>query len=260
MSKTTTKKKASARPKRRVLGAFFDLMTVAFLSASVLIFGATLLIISDPTIPLNPFPQVAIPTLFQSPSPTVTNTPTSTITLTPSPIPPTLTPTTTSTPLPTLTPSLTISPTPVVPNLNPATQGPSDRGDVTPSPDAFFDANARFAFNARTVRYEQNLRADACSWLSIAGNVTGPNGEPITDIAIEVLGSDFEFVTFSGTSDSFGASGFEIQIGTEPFEALYVVRLLGPDGIALSDNIEVLTGGTCETNIVVIEFVQIRDF
>jgi len=156
-----------------------------------------------------------------------------------------------------LTPSLTLSPTPVLPNL--PTQ-PSERTIETPASDVFFDPNARYPFNARAVRYQPNTRDEGCQWLSIAGNIIGRNQEPITDLAVEVKGTDFEFVTFSGTASAFGPSGFEIQVGTQPFEDTYFVRLLGPDGLPLSEEVEILTGTTCETNVVFIEFTQIGDF
>lgn len=257
MANENTPKTAPKRSIIRALGPFFDILTVFFLLAAVGILGITLLIINDPVISLNPFPPSPLPTVYITLTPSITPTPTATHTFTPSPIPPTFTPTNTTTPIPTLTPSYTLSPTPVLPGL--PTQA-SDREPATPQPDVFFDPNARFPFNARSVTYQANTRSDGCQWLSIAGNVTGRNGEPITDLVIQVLGADFEFVAFSGTAEAFGPSGFEVQIGTQPFQETFFVRLIGPDGLPISEDVEVLTGETCETNIVVIAFVQISDF
>ncbi len=257
MTKQNTSATASKRSIKSVLGPFFDVMTIFFLLATLALSGVTLLIISDPSSTLNPYPPSPLPTFFQSLLPSITPTPTASQTLTPSPIPPTFTPTNTTTPLPTLTPSLTLSPTPVLPGLPTL---PSQPDPATPQPDVFFDPNARFPFNARSVRYQPNARDTGCQWLSIAGTISGRNGEPITDIAIDVRGTDFEFVTFSGTANDFGVSGFEIQIGTQPFQETYFVRLLGPNGLPISEDVEVLTGSSCETNIVVIEFAQIGDF
>lgn len=249
--------------RRRGNGLFFDVLTAIFITASVVMLISTLLIVSDPDVGINPFPASPLPTFFQSLTPTNTLTPSATATATPTPIPPTPTPSNTPTPLPSVTPSITVSPTPVIPGLEQTPQPtvPGERDNtVIDSGLGLLDPDAPFPFAVLAVRYEQNTRNSNCNWLSIAGNVTGSRSEAITDLAVEVIGDDFEFVTFSGAATLFGASGFEVQVGDRPFADTYDVRLLGPDGIPLSDFVTLDTGEDCFSNVVVVEFVQVRDY
>jgi hypothetical protein len=258
----TIKKQPLSR-RRRGNGLFFDLLTAVFITASVVILIGTLLVVSNPDIGINPFPSTPLPTLFQTQTPTITLTPSATPTSTATTIPPTPTPSNTPTPLPSITPSPTISPTPVIPGLE-QTVGPTATSERdNPAVDAgpnLFDPDAPFPFTVLTVRYEQNTRPSGCNWLSIAGTVTGVGGEAVTDLAVEVTGDDFEFITFTGSEPLFGDSGFEVQVGSRAFVDTYDVRLLGPDGVSLSDVVSVDTGQGCSTNVAVIEFVQVGDY
>ena len=242
-------------------GVIFDALTVLFITASMLMLVATVLIINNPESALNPFPATPLPTFYQSPTPSATFTPSVTPTATPTDIPPTFTPTNTPTLIPSLTPSLTLTPTPVLPGLDGLpTIEPGQRDTVENGTVVFQDPNAEFPFVVFAVRYEQNSRSSGCNWISIAGNISGRNGEPITDIAVEVTGDDFEFIRFSGADADFGIAGFEIQLGTQPFSGSYNIRLLGTDGLPLSDTVEIEIGNTCQTNVTIVEFRQVRDF
>jgi hypothetical protein len=113
---------------------------------------------------------------------------------------------------------------------------------------------------ARPVRYESNTNDQGCQWLSIAGNVTGLSGEPLTDLAVEFVGNNFEYTVFSGTNQLFGFSGFEVPIGSAPARREFAVRLIGPLGVPVSDFVTVITGETCDRNVAIVEFVQLVDY
>lgn len=252
----------SPRHRQRGGGLIFDVLAVLFISASVGVMILTLLIIQNPKTNLNPFPATDLPTAFQSFTPSATFTPSLTATATETPVPPSATPTDTPSPIPTLTSSPTLSPTPVLPGFeNLPTIEPGQRDVVdSGSSNPVRDPNAPFPFVVQAVRYEANSRPSGCNFVSLAGNVTGLSGEPITDLVVVVTGDDFEFTLYSGNDPDFGLSGFEVELGNRPFADTYEIRLFGTDGQALSDLIEVEIGDTCQTNVTIVEFLQVRDF
>lgn len=240
-----------------------DVITVFFLLASVAVISATILIMNDPTVPFNPFPKPTLPQLIGLPTAGPTQTPSNTPTITVTPLPPTpfptFTPTSSSTP--TATPTLTT--TPVIPGAGAVTADPNLPPDVqagltltTPTQE-FVSA---FPFSARPVRYEANLNSQGCQWLSIAGSVTGISGEPLTDLAVEVIGDGYQKTLFSGSAQQFGLSGFEFPVGTTPRTAEFSIQLLNSTGVPISDFIFVTTGETCSNNVAIVEFVQTRSY
>lgn len=275
-------------PRSRGREIFFDIITLLMLIGSVVVLGGSFVIVANPDVPFNPFPPPTLPpvlglatftptataTATATASPTPSSTPTATATHTPTFTPTatiTNTPTATVTPSPTLTP--TVTPTPVLPNLptntpDPATpvteEGlPAQPGIVIPtgaSEPLSLQPEAPFPFIAEAPTYQANRNSRGCDWSSIAGSVVGLLGEPLLNIAVEVTGTDFAEVRFSGAATAFGPSGFEINIGDTPRRRTFGVRLLGLTGEPISDLIEVTTGDTCETNVVVIRFSQVRNY
>jgi hypothetical protein len=258
-----------------------DLITVLFLMLTVTVIAAVVLIINDPSIPLNPFPpptvlpQINLPTLTPSATPTATATATDTPTITPTP---TASFTPTDTPLPTSTATPTITPTPVLPGAPVQTQPPTmalpEMAQPTPAPlddgsGSFVPGSGSnlptpipaatrspFPFTASEVRYQANDTDQGCQWLSIAGHVTDLNGAPLSGLAIEINGQDFHNVQFSGSAAQWGDSGYEFNLGAAPRTATFTLRVLGPTGGPVSDLIYVDTGNTCQTNVAIVDLIQ----
>jgi hypothetical protein len=263
--------------KSRSNAALFDAITVIFLVLSVGVLAASVLIINDPNIPLNPFPpptvlqQVKLPTLTPSPTATSTATPTATPTATSTP---TATFTPTDTPLPTDTPTPTVTNTPVLPGAQVQTQPPTvtqpssaaplddGSGGIVPGSGSALPTpvpavtRAPFPFTASDVRYQANANNQGCQWLSIAGTVTDLTGKPLPGLAIELSGENFHNVQFSGSAARWGEAGFEFDLGTTPRAVTYTLRILGPTGGPVSDVIDVDTGSTCQSNVAVVDLIQ----
>lgn len=256
-------------------GALFDIITVLMLIGSVIVIGGTLLILANPAVPFNPLPPPTLPPVLQFPSatptPTVTATPTITftpsITFTPT-ITPTFTPSLTYTPsatftpsaTPTDTPTLTLTPTSVLPGLP----------TVTPAPDTALsapiispiggDSGGGFPFAVAETRYQAYTGTQGCNWMSIAGSVGGLRGEPLLNMAVEINGEGFSEVHYSGMAPTFGAAGFEVNVGNTPRAKEFALRILGATGEPLSDYVSVTTGATCAENVVVVRFQQARPY
>ena len=253
-----------------------DIITVIFVVLTVGVIALVVLIIANPNTPINPLPPptvapvILLPTL--TPSPTVTPTPTVTLTPTATPTA-TATSTATSTATPTATSTATPTPTQVMAGLQiqppdtpaptelpplddgsgatvPGTSGQGTRENVLPP------TRAPFPFTTKPVRYEANDNGQGCQWLSIAGTVTAMDGSPLVGLAVEIEGESFRSVRFSGSTDRWGASGFEFQVGAAPRPATFTLRLLDQANNPISDTITVDTGNTCQTNVTVVEFIQ----
>jgi len=234
-----------------------------------------------PTDTLTPTPTNT-PTVTNTPSitPTATSSPTQTATSTTTP-----TATQTETPTPTTSPTSTITNTPVLsglPDNSPSISSPTVPPETQPNPEAPIsndggavqpginiqpgsgnplgvDPNAPFPYVAGEITTTANTNGQACNWQSIAGQVLGLLGEPMLNIAVEVAGENFIEIQFSGTAPQFGSSGFEVNVANTPRLREYAIRLLGVTGEPLSDYVVVTTSTSCDENVTIVEFLQVRE-
>lgn len=252
---------------------FFDVVTVIFVVLTVGTAAVTVLILNNPNTVLNPFPPptiaavIQLPTLTPSATATLTPTASATPTITGTPTP---TGTPTTTPTPTNTPTPTDTPTPVLPGVDaalPPTATPPqsiDDGSGTLVPGAGSSTLtpaevptlSAFPFTASDVRYQANTGEQGCQWLGIAGTITGMAGEPLPGLAVELNGDNYRSVQFSGSAQRWGDAGFEFQLGSAPRAAAYTLRVLGPTGGPISDQVSIQTGSTCQTNVAIVELTQ----
>jgi hypothetical protein len=238
-----------ARPRRQgKTGWFFNLVSLAFMVASVGVVVVTVMLIQNPTAPFNPFPPPPpepTPTLFLLDSGGGTGEVPTTGTSAPA---------STDANVPTSTPAVIATNTPRPTVLATAT-------GLTPLPGATNTVTVfPFTLQDEAVTYTQNPNDQECEWLSIAGQVFDLNGDPLPGLPVQVTGEDFEQIEFTGTALQFGPSGYEVQVNTTPIEAEFVVRLLNTTGQQLSDPIVVRTLSSCERNVAVVNFVQNHEF
>lgn len=257
---------------RATRNGVLDVITVIFVVLTVGVAAMTVLILNNPNTALNPFPPPTVAPVIQLPTltPSATITPTSTATATATATPTaTATATATDTPTPTITATTTATPTPVLPGAVPTTVQPTppaglDDGSggivpgassVEPTP-AAVSTLSEFPFIAADVRYDSYSGTQGCQWLGIAGTVAGMVGEPLPNLAIELTGENYRNVQFSGSAPQWGDSGFEFELGFAPRTSTYTLQVLGPTGGPISDEIEVQTGNTCQSNVAIVELTQ----
>lgn len=237
-------REVSPRRRQRGPGGIFTLISIIFGLATVAVIIWTVLVVTDPTAAYNPFPpptpqptatlftigagpqQATLPATY-TPSPTVTPGPTATRRATPTP---------TSSPAATATG---------------ITQQPGATNTIAVFP---------FTLQDESVSYVPNRNGESCAWSSIAGQVFGLNGGPLPGLPIQVTGEGFQQIAFSGSEERFGASGYEVFLGTTPAEAEYVVQLLNTTGMPLSEPIVVRTLSSCDHNVAIVNFVQNHEF
>ena len=208
---------------------WYNVLTGLFVLASCGVLAYYTLIVVNPYTPLNPLPPF-------TPAPIIVTT---------TPLPPTITPTPSPTRTPTPRPTLTFTPLPA--ELLPT------RPTFTPAPFPFTSSNLG-------VRYERNLTAEGCEWVSIAGSVRGLQGEILNGYGVRVEGEGVSLIVYTGGADSlfFQPGEFEVLLGDTPVVAPFAVTLLSPEGQVLSEDYLVITSDRCDQNVAVIDFVQNR--
>lgn len=229
-----------------------DVITALFLLGTIFVVSITVLLLSNPHTPFNPFPPPTAVELIvyitETPLPTLTPS----MTFTPEPPTPTQpTPTPTTTPTETPTPTATITDTPVFGGAIP-TDTSSPIIEATPQ-----FTRSPFPFTA-SIAYQPNATAEGCDWQSIAGVTFDLQGKPLPGLALRITSADNQIdeVQYSGKEKRFGDSGFEVYIGNKAQVNNFTVQLLGRTGQPISELLTVTTHDTCNENVLFITFQQ----
>lgn len=234
----------------------YNVLTMAFIAASIGLIAVVVLLVRDPNTPLNPFsPQAA-----QQPTVEPTNVVTEDIAPAASPtVDPTrqATPTTdpaaaqpVATVTPVVLPTAAPSATPVTPQVT-ATGASAPIGSVnsTPSQYPFVLENGEVTARAYT-------GAERCEFLGVAGQVFNQNGEPVVGIPVVVEGDEFfENLVLTGSAPRYGQSGYEVRLNDAPIEATFTVQLWSDTGFQISEPVAIETTESCEENLIIVNFV-----
>lgn len=234
---------------------FLDVITTFFVIATVVVIGGTVLLLNNPDAAFNPLPNPTMPKVLVIPSPTITLTPTitvtPTITLTPTPFP-----TFTPTDMPEPSATWTITPTQVVVGAGGGNDGNTLEPGATVATPTRAPTKSPFEYITDSVYYRANQNELGCNWLSVGGDVSDINGQPVLDLPVEIIGDNFEEIVFTGSDPDFGPAGYQVQIDDRPSGGQYSVRLLGSTGLPVSDFIFVTMGATCDENVAFVNFVE----
>lgn len=234
---------------------FIIFVVVTLLSPREEEFDASLLPTEVPTLTAT-FTLTPSTTPTQTLTPTETPTSTSTGTETP-----TVTPsfTITSTPGPTLTPSVTFTPS-ISPTFTPSLTPTGPTATLTPSTSPF-----PFLLRDPGVRYTTNFANTAgCAWQGIGGQVLDMNGGEVNNSSgfkVRVFNNEINREVTIGTNSLYAPlSGWEIPVDTQPNNRLYFVQLETSSGTPISPRIDVQFPGTCDQNVAIVVFIQVRPF
>lgn len=212
----------------------------------------------NPQAPINPYPPVSIPPTVVLP--TATSTPTATMTPRPS-----ATATATSTPTATATPQPTVTPFPTD-TLSPSellTQAKVGTSTATSSPVTGYSYTVQdgnpVAISSSIMRPESD-----CKWMGVAGQVIGLDDAPVLGLRVQLYGSLHGRVkaitSLSGTVDRYGKAGYEITINDFPtatYRTLWL-QLFSQAGGALSDKVYIETYASCDKNLIIVNFKQVK--
>ena len=137
-----------------------------------------------------------------------------------------------------------------VPSLQPTLV----KGQATLTPS--LDDLSPFAIAPDGVLYVSNQNGRECNWASIAGSVTNSSNEPLPGFGVRISGDSVSATVFSGTNNTFGEGGYEINLGGAPMIDTFVVQLVTTGGAPLSSALEVTTRDDCNQNVAIVNFVQ----
>ena len=240
------------RVKRRKSDQLWNILTGLVIIATVLLVGGLMLIYSNPYIALNPFPPPTMPVLVVYPTstPTLVNlpstwTPTPKLTETPRSTSTMVTP---QTPVPTIPTIIVTTPTQTISTPNTGSLYPFA---LEGSPAAM--ANIVFRPNS------------SCDWQGVAGRVVDIQGRPLVGIRVVLKGTyngkTIDMASLSGEAAStYGESGYEFQLGTKAIAStgLLSVQLNDQSFLPISDRVIFDTFATCDKNLILINFKQVR--
>lgn len=211
-------------PPRRGRSCLINLLTVFFFLATLALLAYFSLLWVNPYHALNPLPPY-------TPLPII---------ITATPLPPTPTEPPTATPVP---PTATFTPLPAA--------------ELPPSPTYTPSA---FTFTLAEPGVDYAASDNGCDWSSVAGTVTGLQGEGLEDYGVRIRSQegDLNATVTTGEAAQIGPGGFELQVGESPSLAPYTVQLLDPAGEPVSEEYLIVTSDQCEQNVVLVSFVQNR--
>jgi hypothetical protein len=238
------------QPTRDRSALLWNILTVLVLIGVVCIAGVFLSIFIDPRSSLNPFPPPTLPPKFALP------------TVTPSIVPPTWTPTNTSPPTATDTPraTLTIQPSPTMFTLATLyTDTPTPPPTVPPAGYSFELQGKPYAIKNL---YHPELE---CAWMGVGGQALDMSGAHVTGLIIRLGGvlsgvSLNPMMSLTGVALNYGQSGYEFTLADRPIasKGTLWIQLLDQAGLPLSDKIPFDTYDSCEQNLILINFKQVR--
>lgn len=235
----------TSNPKSDLLWNALSIVMVAGMVTVGIIF---LMVFVNPYSALNPFPPVTLPEVIVLPTATpgrptfpATWTPTAAQIMATSTFP------TVEVPVVSATPAEAGTAVPT------ATRRPGSRG---------------FAFTVQTDPAPLSsvlFRPEwGCDWLGLAGQVVDLKNSPATGIRVQVGGylgtQKIDLLSLTGTALQYGRAGYEFTLAEKPVNSVGTlwVQLLDQSDLPLSDKVYFNTFATCEQNLIIINFKQVR--
>jgi hypothetical protein len=105
-----------------------------------------------------------------------------------------------------------------------------------------------------------------CNWMGIGGQVIDMSNAPVIGLIIKLGGRlpgvSFaeDLISLTGLALSYGRSGYEFTLADRPIAShgQLWVRLFSQAGSPLSEQVFFDTYDSCEQNLIIIDFVQVR--
>lgn len=224
-----------------------NILTILALLATVIVLLVSTIMFINPYSAMNPYPPPTLPATLGPP--TATNTPEIYLppTWTPSP---TIPPTPTDTPIPSDTPAPTDPPS------------PTPEESVSPEPTA---GGAQFQLAEGSPSYSRDERG--CDVMGVGGKVFDMAGAPISGLTVRLDGElagqpvgPIDSLTGSA-ADRFGFGAYYFELSDQPVASqntLWIQILDSSSGLPLSDQLFFNTLDTCDENLILINWKQVR--
>lgn len=239
---------------KRLLEVILNLLTLFILFTTLCIAVYFSVIFLNPYSSLNLFPPPTLPPKPELP----TATPTSRVVL-----PPTWTPTETLIPSPTNTSraTATLPPTATSFSLPELSATPT----FTPTPFVY-----RFALREGSPTAIPNLYHPelGCNWMGVGGQAVDMSGAPLIGLIVRIGGIlpgvtlPDPLMSLTGVALNYGRAGYEFTLADRPIASLgsLWIQLLDQSGVPLSEQIFFETHDSCDKNLIIIDFIQTREY
>ncbi len=237
-----------ARPPLDSLSLVFNILTVVCLLGTLCVGAVFFSIFINPNSSFNPIPPPTLPAVAGFP------------TVTPTPLlrlPPTWTPEPTKTPLPTNTPYPTSTPWPTFTPYGAATATQAS----TPGGYTFVVQQGSPA-SISSQPFKPN---EGCNWMGVAGQVFDMRGAGVPSQMVyyggTLAGAPIpDTPTITGLLLEYGRGYYEISLADHPVasKGTLWVQLRDQQGLAMSDKFYFDTFDSCDKNMIIINFSQVR--
>jgi len=234
----------------------WNILTLILAGGTILILLLYGWIFFFPQSGINPYPPVVIPPTVVIPTSTQTPMPSETPKPSLTPVPTwTPVPTKTNTPTPELVSTQFVLMLPTV-SLEPTLAGL--KNTVSPYPYVVQPGSPA------SVSSEIMQPEVGCNWLGVGGQVVDLQGAPIVGLRVQLYGSlrgEIKILTsITGTVNRYGPAGYELVLSDFPTESKSTlwVQLLDQAGGVLSDKVYFPTFASCDKNLTIINFKQVR--
>jgi hypothetical protein len=224
-------------------GFILNCLTIIVLLAALGVAGVTAAVFLNPYMSYNPYPPPTLPPTLGPP----TATPTPEIFL-----PSTWTPTPSDTP----TPSPAPTDTPAPPTETPVPTDTTPEATPTGPP---------FSLQSGSPVLTPNIANDlACDWMGVGGQVFNVDGEPIQGLGVHLEGTIGELPikldSLTGSATALGPAGYVFNVSDHPIASVGTlwIQLNDTAGIPLSDKVVLDTSDSCDQNLVLINWKQVR--
>jgi hypothetical protein len=102
-----------------------------------------------------------------------------------------------------------------------------------------------------------------CNYQGVVGIVNDLSRKPLpgTKYKVNITGPDKKVIQASYTPQNntlYAPGSFVAELGDKPAKATYTVQVVNNAGKALSDTIPITFNGTCEGNVIYINFNQVK--
>lgn len=135
---------------------------------------------------------------------------------------------------------------------------------ITPTPED--ESLFTFSIKSRPENINASLfnQEHTCNWMGVAGQAFDIQGRPIPGITVQVSGplhgKTIQFLSMTGSALSYGEGGYEIFLDDKPEDTMgeFDIRLVDQLGRGLSPRYSFNTYNSCEKNLAIINFKQIK--
>jgi hypothetical protein len=156
-------------------------------------------------------------------------------------------------------PQMSVTATPLLASPNPTTRPAATLTPVVTT----MPVQKTFTVQPNSPVHMQSFadQARGCAWTGVGGQVFDQAGQPVSNLVVmvdgELNGKRVEHLAMTGLKSAYGKGGYEITLGTQPFDSNNILKitLYDTQGRRLSEPFGFNTYNNCQRNLAIINFI-----